>query len=538
MPSSRTGGLMDLTSVGAVSMIRRLVLLFILLGTAGTAAAQDTVAVRTAHVTYRAGASIYIDAGRADGLIDSQELELVRGDSVAATLKVVFLSSRQASCEVLRGVTDVAVGETVRFRPQAVAPPTSTPVAARTAPRSGSGPGVHGRIGARYLLTRDASTGGGTSQPSLDLRLDGSRLGGSPLGVVADVRARRTAVTRADGSSTVDGRTRVYQAALLWNARGTGFQGSIGRHYLGAVASVSLLDGALAGVAGSRLSAGVFGGFEPTPADLGFSTDVLDAGAYLQLRSRPEAGSRWSLSTGAVGSYANGATNREFAFLQLGLTSRALSLQALQEVDYYRPWKVDQGEDPVSPTSTYLSASVRASRALSFYAAYDNRRSVRLYRDAVNPVTQFDDAFRQGAWGGLGLTFPHFRMGGEFRYADGDNVGQATAYTGTIGTDGLTAKRLSLSGRATFYQNPSLDGQLYTAMVGLDPAEPLHLALSGGMRNETNALVSTGSQQYYWYQADLDLQFARMWYWSLSGVMEQGSGGTVRQLFSSLSWRF
>jgi hypothetical protein len=528
---------MNLKRARAVCLIRRFVLCFVM-GTAGTAAAQDTVAVRTAHVTYRAGASIYIDAGRADGLVDSQELELVRGDSVAATLKIIYLSSRQASCEVVRGVTDVAVGETVRFRPQAVAVPAPGPVADRTPPRRGSGPGVHGRIGARYLLTRDAETGGGTSQPSLDLRLDGNRLGGSPLGVVADVRARRTAVTRSDGSSTVDGRTRVYQAALLWNARGTGVQGSIGRHYLGAVASVSLLDGAVAGVAGSRLSAGIFGGFEPMPADLGFSTDVLDAGAYLQLRSRPDAASRWSLSTGAVGSYANGATNREFAFLQLGLNNRVLSLQALQELDYYRSWKVDLGEDPVSPTSTYLSASVRASRALSFYAAYDNRRSVRLYRDAVSPLTQFDDAFRKGAWGGVGLSFPHLRLGGEFRYADGDNVGQATAYSGTIGTDGLTSKRLSLSGRATFYQNPSLDGQLFSGQVGLDPAEPLHLALSGGMRNESNPVISNGSQRYFWYQADLDLQFARMWFWSLSGVMEQGSGGLVRQLFSSLSWRF
>jgi hypothetical protein len=537
MPSNRTGGMTEIMSDRIVSPIRLLTLL-VLLGAAGTAAAQDTAAVRTAHVTYHAGSSIYIDAGRTDGLVESQEIELVRGDSVAGTLKVVFLSSRQASCEVVRGPTDVAVGETVRFHPQAAPAPTSVAETVRSAPRSASGQGIHGRIGARYLLSRDASTGGGTSQPSLDLRLDGNRLGGSPLGVVADVRARRTAVIKADGSSAVDGRARVYQAALLWNARGTGFQSSIGRHYLQAVSSVSLLDGAVAGYASSRLSAGAFGGFEPTPADLGFTTDVLDAGAYLQLRSSPQSVSRWSVSTGAVGSYANGTTNREFAFLQVGLNSHVFSLHGIQEVDYYRPWKVDLGESPVSPTSTYVSASIRASRALSFYGAYDNRRSVRLYRDAINPATQFDDAFRQGAWGGIGVTVPHLRLGGEFRYSDGANMGQATAYTGTIGTDGLTSMRLSLSGRATFYQNPSIDGRLFTAMAGFDPVEPLHLSLSGGLRDETSTLVSGISQQYLWYQADLDLQFSRMWFWSLSGVQEQGPGGVVRQLFSSLSWRF
>ena len=537
MPSTRTGGLMDAQNIRPAIMSRRLALLLVL-GTAATAEAQDTAAVRTAHVTYLAGASVYIDAGRADGLVEAQEIELVRGDTVAGALKVVFLSSRQASCEVLRGATDVAVGETVRFHPQAAPAPGPVAEAVRQAPRRTSGHGIHGRIGARYLLSRDASTGGGTSQPSFDLRLDGNRLGGSPLGVVADVRARRTAVTRADGSSTVDGRARVYQAAMLWNTRGTGFQSSLGRHYLQAVASVSLLDGAAAGYASSRLSAGAFGGFEPTPADLGFSTDVLDAGAYFQVRSSPQSVSRWSVSTGAVGSYANGTTNREFAFLQVGLNSRVFSLHGIQEVDYYRPWKVDLGEKPVSPTSTYLSASIRASRALSFYGAYDNRRSVRLYRDAINPATQFDDAFRQGAWGGIGVTVPHLRLGGEFRYSDGANVGQATAYTGTIGTDGLTSMRLSLSGRATFYQNPSIDGRLFTAMAGFDPAEPLHLSLSGGLRDETSTLAGGSSQNYLWYEADLDLQFARMWFWSLSGVQEEGPGGVVRQLFSSLSWRF
>jgi hypothetical protein len=537
MPPKRTGGLMHIARDCHVSPVRHLILL-LLLGAVSTAAAQDTAAVRTAHVTYLAGASIYIDAGRADGLVEAQEIELVRGDSVAGTLKVVFLSSRQASCEVVHGATDVVVGETVRFHPQAAPAPTPLAEAVRSAPRRTSGQGLHGRVGARYLLSHDLETGGGTSQPSIDLRLDGNRLGGTPVGIVADVRARRTAVTKADGSSAVDGRARVYQAALLWNARGTGFQGSAGRHYLQAVSSVSLLDGAVAGYSTARLSAGAFGGFEPSPADLGFTTDVLDAGAYLQWRSSAQSVSRWSVSTGAVGSYANGTTNREFAFLQFGLNSRVFSMHAIQEVDYYRPWKVDLGENPVSPTSTYLSASIRASRAISFYGAYDNRRSVRLYRDVINPATQFDDAFRQGAWGGIGLTVPHLRLGGEFRYSDGASVGQATAYTGTIGTDGLTSMRLSLSGRATFYQNPSLDGRLFTAMAGFDPAEPLHLSLSGGLRDETSTLVSSGSQQYFWYQADLDLQVARMWFWSLSGVQEEGPGGVVRQLFSSLSWRF
>ena len=85
MPSTRTGGLMGTMSVRPMPLIRWFCLLFAL-GAAGQSAAQDTAAVRTARVTYLAGASVYIDAGRADGLVEAQEIELVRGDSVAGTL--------------------------------------------------------------------------------------------------------------------------------------------------------------------------------------------------------------------------------------------------------------------------------------------------------------------------------------------------------------------------------------------------------------------------------------------------------------------
>src|SRR5512143_4183267 len=86
------------------------------------ATAQDTSAVRSASVTYISGTSIYVSAGRTDGLVEGQELSVVRHDSTAATLKVVFLSSRQSSCEVVRGATDIAVGDLVRFTPSASNP--------------------------------------------------------------------------------------------------------------------------------------------------------------------------------------------------------------------------------------------------------------------------------------------------------------------------------------------------------------------------------------------------------------------------------
>jgi hypothetical protein len=516
--------------------------------TAATAATQDS-AVRTAPVTYVSGTTVYVAAGRADGLVEGQELRINRQGGGTITLKVVFLSSRQASCEIASGATDVVVGELVSFTPQlaaapapAGAPQTATATPHRTTRRRLNGPGLHGRVGARYLVAHEDALNGGFNQPSFDLRLDGQALGDTPIGLAADLRTRRTTSTSGDGTSTVDGRTRVYQAALLWNTPGSSFRMALGRQYLTAVTSVTLFDGALVELNGSHLAFGAFGGVEPEPANLGFSRDVQDLGGYLQLHNRPGGTGFWSFSLGAVGSYSTAATNREFAFAQASVSTSAVSLYALQEVDYYRPWKVKLGEDALSPTSTYVSGSLRPTRWIAFTGGYDNRRSVRLYRDAVDPATQFDDTYREGVNGGIALLGRRVRVSGDVRRSDGGGNGTATAWTGSAGLDRFTPLHLSLTGRATWYSNPALDGRLYSGRVGVDPFTPLHLEFNGGLRNEDTAptavILGTTHRHITWYGADLDLSLARGWFLSLSGTREKDPDGFTTQFYGSMTWRF
>jgi hypothetical protein len=516
-----------------------LTLMVLLAALAAPLTAQDTASARKATVTYRAGDAIYIGAGRADGLVEGQEVELLRGDSTVAILKVVYLASHQASCEVVRGASDAAVGDVIRFTPRTVVVARADSIPARGPVRQRfHGPGLHGRVGLRYFNARDGATGAGTSQPSLDLRLDGSELAGAPVGLMVDLRTRRTATTRGDGLTTVDGRTRVYQAALFWHPAGDRLRLVLGRQYLGAVTSVSLFDGALAEWRSGHLTAGGFGGVEPEPDALGLSSAVQDFGGYVQWHSRAGNAAPWSLTTGAVGSYTQGHANREFGFAQLSHTSRAWSLYALQELDYYRPWKVSQGESALSPTSTYVSTSLRPASWLALSGAYDNRRRVRLYRDAVDPLTAFDDAYRRGAWGGLTLTGRRVRVGGELRFSDGVTVGRATGYGATFGLDRLTPLQLSLAGRATWYRNPSLDGRLFALRLGADPTAAMRLELSGGIRVEDNPLDDPSRRRYQWYGLDVDLNLGRRWFGSVAGQVEHGPDGNVRQLFTSLAWRF
>lgn len=501
-------------------------------------AAQVPTAVRSATVVYLTGASIYIGAGRVDGLVEGQTVSVIRQDSIAATLRVVFLSSRQAACERIQGSVDIVVGDLIRYQPAPLTAPTAVVAARRTTRHRLSGPGIHGRIGARYLVAQESPGSGGFNQPSLDLRFDGLGVAGTPIGMTVDVRTRRTTSSRSDGTSTVDGHTRLYQAALLWNQPGSGFRLAVGRQYLTAVTSVSLFDGGLVEVGGSHLTVGAFGGTEPAPADLGYSREVQDFGGYFQLHSASGSGSPWSMTAGGVGSYSSGKANREFAFLQTSVSTRAFSFYGLQEVDYYRPWKVQQGESSISPTSTYVSTSLRPARWLALNVAYDNRRSVRLYRDAVDPATSFDDAYRKGVWSGISLIGRRVRLSGDVRFSDGGSSGSATAYTGTFGLDRMTPLHLGFTGRFTQYRNATIDGTILTGRLGADPWQAMHVDLTGGLRNENVPLADPSHRNISWYGVDVDVSIARSWYLSLSGQRERAPDITTTQFYGSLSWRF
>lgn len=496
-------------------------------------------------ITYLTGGSAYIDAGRNDGLEEGDSVRVMRGGVEIASLRVAYLSSRQASCEILTRGAPLAVGDTLDLaRRSAEAQVAADPGTGETTSLAPPGApprsfGVRGRIGVRYLgvWQRDA---GRThfSQPSLDLRLDGEAVGRTPLGVVLDLRARRTATARADGTTVTDGRTRVYRAGLIYASPGSPLRVTAGRQYAAAVSSVSLFDGGQVELRRPGWALGVFGGSEPDPVSLGYSGEIRDYGAWLQLHSRPEGERSWSATIGGVGSYTHGATNREFLFVQGAFGSRRLSVLLTQELDRYRAWKQAMGESPLSLTSTFGSLRYELSPAVSLSAGYDNRRSVRLYRDAVTPEIAFDDAFRQGAWGGLSLRLPGARLSLDARSSDGGSVGRTMAYTLSAGLSRVAGSAVGIRSRTTRYDGPRESGWLEALNLDLAPAPAILVSLEGGLRVARDPLADPETRTVSWLGADLDLSLGRQWYGSASVQHESGPLEANDQLFTGLSYRF
>jgi len=523
----------------------------------------DTAAQLTT-VTFLSGTEVYIGAGRLDGLAEGAEVEVLQNDIVIATLRVKYLASHRSACEVVSGSGTVALGDVVRFhrqqaRPDEVQLVSGTPTVNR--PRRLSGPGLHGRFGTRYLraTTTTMASGqelgsNGFTQPSLDARVIGTNLGSSPLGLALDLRTRQTTST-SSGGTQVDGRTRVYQAVMYWNAPGAKFRAAAGRQYLTAVSSIGLFDGALLELNGAKLSFGAFAGFEPDAATLGFSGDVHDFGAYGTVHSRPGSSSLVSATLGAVGSYEGGEARREWGIAQVSVNNRALSLYLLQELDYYRPWKLEgpnAESSAFSATSQFANLSVRATRWMALNATYDKRRSVPTLRDFINPETEFDDTYRQGYGGGVQLTGSRVYGGADWRRSTGGLAGGANSITTTLGVNRLTRVNLGLSARATWYHNDVLSadttasmlqsaGQLYSGRLSVDPIAAVHVDLNAGLRQEDNPAI-TFRQKSTWYGVDVDINLARAWFLSVSGLRQTDDANpgssTLTQVYGGLTWRF
>ena len=524
----------------------------LLAGLSAPAVAQDSGSVRIARITYLTGASAYLDAGRLEGLREGARVEVWRRGAAIGVLKVAYLASHQASCDIVSvspPSTSLAVGDTVRF--VAAAPLRDSSAMARTPPQpytapagAGTGatasrPGLRGRVSIEYFVMQQVDVPGKLSQPALGLRLNGAPGGAPSLNLAVDVRARRSYTILADGTAVTDIRSRVYVAGLSINAPGSPTRITVGRQISGALASVGVFDGVMAERVQPNWNTGVFTGTQPDPLDLAVSGSIVQGGVYTQRHSRPGAEARWALTLGASGSYQNAHANREFAWLQGSYFDTRFSAFVTQEVDYYRPWKVLPGMKAISPTSTFAFLQVRPTQVVTLDAGFDNRRNVLLYRDVVNPETNFDDTYRQGAWGGISFRpTRRLRVGFDARVSSGGLTGKANSYTASFAADRLTRLGVSLRTRTTYYVNPQLKGLLQSAAFGVDPGTRLHLEFNGGVRSERDPTADPARTTATWVGVDADLTLARAWYLMASATRQRGGLDGYDQIFTGLSFRF
>lgn len=536
---------------------QRISIVALWLSVVGHGAFAQTLPARLAHVTYVTSNTLYVDAGSEEGLHAGQAVEVIRDGRIVASLTVSFVSSHRAACEKRTG-EPVRVGDQVRFAPlgggseaapaTVEAPPTPAPAAPvlpeRTAAQEDSKPAkpraatrIRGRVGVRYQLVRGGDSPS-LSQPALDLRLDAERLFGMPLAANLDVRARRD---KRGASGQAENATRIYRAALSYEPGPTGWGASLGRQFSPSLAAISLFDGVSAAWHTPRFGTGGFVGTQPRESDLGFSSDVRVQGLFAEWHQAPQAVRRWSTTIGLIGSYQQSEINREFAYLQGSYLGPNFSAFASQEVDVNRGWRAEAEGKSIGMTSSFLSLRYRFNDAWSVDGGFDNRRNVRLYRDLIDRVTEFDDRFRRGAWAGVQWQFArHYRVGLSGRTSGGGDAGTADSYTASISATEISPLRFDVRARSTRFTSTIDEGWLHALSWGVPIGDWLHVGIDAGRRETTPLAIGTSPTTLTWYGLDADLTLGRHWFGWASWEHDTGDqlSAATDQFFVSAAYRF
>lgn len=492
-----------------------------------------------AVVTYLSGGTVYLEVGSKQGVKEGTIFTVVRGGIPIGELTASYVSSSRTACAITRTTEALVVGDSVRYVPATTDVAPTVLAAANTAARRASRRSpVRGRIGLRYL---SITQGGGSTmhQPSVDLRLDGNQIGGTPLGLAVDVRMQRTDVNGAGTARTPVGTTRVYQAALLRQRGVNGTRLAMGRQFATALSPIGIFDGVALDLHGDRWSGGGLAGTMPDAASFAPSASTTEAGLWLQRHSAPGSMSPWSATVGAIGSYNRGQIDREFVYLRGTWSTQAFSFHAAEEIDVNRGWKREAEGSLATFTSTVLTAQVSVSRALSIAGGLDSRRSVRLYRDFVNPEIAFDDALRQGQWGEVAVRpSRHVRLSSDIRTNGGGAGGRSSAVTAALSATQLTALGLGVRARSTQYRGVQTEGSLSSVAVEVAPTAAVRLSLNGGLRTSRIPGAGLPATRLTWAGGDLDVSVGRSLYLMLSTYRESGTPSASRQTYAAVTWRF
>jgi len=380
-------------------------------------------------VSYVSSSSVYLDAGRAEGIDLGTRLRVVRGGETVAELEVDFVAEHSASCQVLETAVELRPGDrVVRIGGESAPPPepqTAAPAIVEVlpipppvriegdeftgyarAPRTSAS-------GVFALGYRTFSPGFGRSSTEslgrLSLRL--RDLAGRPYELRARLRARE--VTRDGYGSSVERRQRsdrLYELALLYDPPEGRFGFQLGRLATGGFSSLGYLDGVLGEVRlGRRFAIGAFGGLRPDLTELGLESAGEKYGAFVRFVTAREGDSPYAeiLLGGASERSEEGEISRDFVTVEsrFGGGSRWWLFQRA-EIDLNRGWRRDAAGSTSQVTNAAISGSLRLGRQLRATLSYDQRRSFLTWENRpALPEEVFTRFFREG--GRLALEWQH-----------------------------------------------------------------------------------------------------------------------------------
>lgn len=462
---------------------------------------------RPITVSYLSATSVYLDAGRGEGLEIGTRLKVVRSGESIAELEVAFVAEHSASCKVITQGLAVQAGD--RVVPLAPLQPKSEAPSA-PAPSAGGAPSPYQSwtrderraverrrwaktYGSVVLGYRTSSDDFGHSidetMGRFSLRL--SEIGGRPWELRVRTRTRETS-RDGYGPDVLESHRddRLYELSLSYAPPEGRFSLMLGR--LGASPFISLgyLDGVLAQVRlGRRFFVGAFGGARPELEQLGFGTAGSKYGAFVRFATERSNDRVYAeVVLGGVSERSDsGEVSRDYVTLEsrFGAGSRWWLFQRA-ELDLNRGWREEIAGESSQISNASFGASFRFTGHLSARVSYDQRRNYLTFETRPRPEEIFSRYFREGGRVSLEWQSPGWlaSLGAGMERADQLDDPTQSAFFSLLKTQ-LFGWPLFLGGDLSYYSGGTAEGYVASLRTGYSFRRGHDLGLTLGASETT-----------------------------------------------------
>jgi hypothetical protein len=399
-------------------------------------------------VSHVSGARVYLNGGRARGLVEGTTLELRRDGVPIANLIVEFVADHSASCRVVEGSTVPVPGDRAVLAAAEPVLAAAEPILAASSSREGAATGTapeperpqRSSAPEQYPAPKEPLSSAPPAKPTLWGQASGSislgwrgfadsgpfDRGWSESGArfslrLLDVaqsawslraRMRRREITRDRDWSTRNPRTesddRLYELSMVYEKPEGRAIVHLGRLSASPFVSLGTLDGALGQFAVSRhVALGGFYGSAAEVEEIGFQSLGEKYGAYARLFSTPPGQGSTSrlvsaLVVGVIGEYDGGEVSRQYMALETRLRHGSRwHLFQRAELDLQSGWRQELTGRSSQLSNLSLSSSLRVSSSVQLLLSYDQFRPYRDAETRDTPEQLFDDVLRQGLRAGI-----------------------------------------------------------------------------------------------------------------------------------------
>jgi len=425
-------------------------------------------------VKYVSADHVYLDGGSSVGLTVGHECKILRGNNIYALLKVVYVTQRSASCEIISAKGPVLVGDAVTYmaeiQKQEIKESKIVSRKRKVLEKAKKKKSKKTRISGSLSLQLNQFSNVNNhdfdyTQPGMRLRFSARDLWGKNYHLRIKFRSRYYDRTNRSGRNLLrdEWRNRLYEVSFSYDNPDAIFNYKAGRIISRAFSGVGYIDGLQVNHNVAKIFKwGMFAGSQPTWQYSKFQTKMQKYGVFSQFTPVLQKGRYFETVLSLAGEYHNGIISREFLYLKNNLNwLRQFSLYQSLELEINRNWRKEKSGKSLTVSGLYLNGRYNFSRELSAGVSYDNRKNYRTYRIRSLADSLFNEAARQGLRSNVSYRFlKRFRimanLGTRWRSAEND---PSLAYSMGLNARNMMLKGLTLQARYSGFSNPYTEGK-------------------------------------------------------------------------------